>query len=64
MENKNRSKQFAFAGLLVLLLGLTGIAAMACAIDAWSQRDHSGVGINLVAAAVAFGFLVSAMLRE
>lgn len=62
--HENRSKQFVFAGLLVLLLCLTGVAAMACAVDAWIKSDHSAVGINLLAAAVAFGFLVTAMLRE
>lgn len=64
MENQKRSKQFAIAGVLVLLLGLIGLAAMACAVDAWTRRDHSGMGIDLLAAAVAFGFLTNAMLRE
>jgi hypothetical protein len=51
-------------GFSIIVSLVTGIASLVVAIFALINADRTGAGIALVAAALAFGLLLNALLRQ
>lgn len=51
-------------GFSIIVSLVTGIASLVVAILALINADWTGAGIALVAAALAFGLLLNALLRQ
>lgn len=51
-------------GFSIIVSLVTGIASLVVAIFALINADWTGAGIALVAAALAFGLLLNALLRQ
>ena len=63
MEKRHR-KFDAVLGLVVIGSLVTGFAGLIAALLAFSSYNWIGIGICLGAAALAFGLLANALLRE
>ena len=65
MESKHeKEKAETIAGIAVLLAVVTGIAALIVAVFSFAGANWVGAGICLVAAALAFGLVANAVLRD
>jgi hypothetical protein len=61
---KQTTRIMAFLGQSVIAGMITGIAGLVAAVFAFIGGDWTGTGVCLIAAALSFGMLANAMLRE
>jgi len=57
-------RQDTLVGLAILGSGITGVASLIVGFISLSDGDLIAVGVCLIAAALAFGLLANALLRE
>jgi hypothetical protein len=62
--DKNRRKLDWIVGLVVAGAGITGVVGLWAAFSALYWGKRADAGICLIAAALAFGLLANAVLRE
>ncbi len=62
--NSKANKYEMVLGISVIAGLVTGIASLLVSIFAFFNSDWTGAGICLVAAAIAFGLLVNALLHR
>ena len=61
----NEHKKFNFlTGLALVGSGIIGVASLVIALFTFFQWDFSTVGLYLIAAALSFGLLANALLRD
>jgi hypothetical protein len=63
MDNEHR-KFNTFMGLALVGSGITGVASLAVALLQFFQWDFDTVSSCLIAAALSFGLLANALLRD
>ncbi len=61
---KQRSKLYAIVAQSVIAGMVTGFAALVAAVFAFIEGDWVGTGACFAAAAIAFGLVANAMLRN
>jgi hypothetical protein len=61
----NEEKKFNFMiGLALVGSGTTGVASLVIALPQFFQWDYGTVSLCLIAAALSFGLLANALLRD
>lgn len=66
-DNKNSGLKSASALVGLSVLGATAVGVLgffAAILALFNEYDYVGVGLSLLAAAMAFGLLTNALLRE
>ena len=64
LSTPEKTKAETVAGIAVLLAFVTGVAGVVVAVFAFFDANWVGAGLGLVAAALAFGLVANAVLRQ